>query len=728
MAQSTQRSSNERLTADRTECSDEIQILYVEDDPAFADLSVTCLKDESTQFSITTASNPATALERVSNAIDCIVSDYNMPGMNGIEFLERVRETHPDIPFILFTGRGSEEIASEAISAGVTDYLQKDGGTDQFIILANRITNAVDQRRTEAALGRQCERLDTVANNAPLILFAVNSQGILTLLEGQGLTKLELAPDEVIGQSVFETFANNDDITHAAERALNGEQVTMEQQIGGAVWETAYNPVLDADGTVQTVIGVAIDITDRKERQQALEAERERFQKLFKQLSQPVVELAYDDSDPIIKQANTAFENTFGYTTTEIIGESLDDLIVPDDKQREAESINDHVETTGCLEPMEVRRQTAEGTREFLLQNAVYDDGERAFAIYTDITEQKKRRRELEILRTAVDKAHVPVVLTDPQQEDNPMVYVNDAFEATTGYSKAEATGRNCRFLQGEETDPERVAELRAAIAEEKPATVTLRNYTKDGTMFWNRVKLRPIYDTDGNVVRYFGSQEDVTERKESRERLERQNERLSEFAGVIAHDLRSPLTVAGSRLELVADEYNSEHLDAAMDAVDRSHTLIDDLLALARDGVKVGDTARVDLAAATKSCWEIIDTADATLSVETGASISADYTRLQQLLENLIRNAVDHGGDDVHITVGSLTDQSGFYIADDGPGVPPNDRDLIFESGYSSNAQGTGFGLAITQAIVHDHGWDIAVTTSQAGGARFEISSVEQA
>lgn len=727
MSQTRDRPVEAEIAADRAEETTEIRVLYVEDDPGFTDLTVTCLEDEGEQFEITTATDAATGLERLGDDIDCIVSDYNMREMNGIEFLETVRETHPDLPFILFTGRGSEEVASEAISAGVTDYLQKEGGTDQFAILANRIANAVDQDRTRKKLARQNKRLKAVLSNAPVILFTFDAQGVFKLSRGRGLAPLDCEPNELIGESVFDVFESYPDIVAAAEAALDGERGTVTQQIGDAVFEAAYQPLTEADGTVESVIGVAYDITERTERERELEAERRRFRSLFEQLSQSAVELEYEDGEPIVERVNQAFEDTFGHAADEITGESLDAQIVPEDRQAAADAINDHVQQTGRLDPTEVTRRTSDGCRDFLLQNAVYDDGEKAFAIYTDITERRDRQREREILRKAVDKAHTPVTLTDPRREGNPIVYVNDAFEAMTGYSRSEVIGRNCRFLQGDRTDPEQVAKLRDAIADEKPATVTLRNYRKDGTMFWNRVTLRPIYDSDGELVRYYGSQEDVTERKEHRERLERQNNRLSEFAGVVAHDLRSPLTVAENRLELATSEFESEHLDAARDALARSDSLITDLLTLARDGVRVRETAPVNLAAVTASCWEVVDTAEATLDIGTDCSISADYARLQQVIENLFRNAIVHGGDDVRVTVGSLADQTGFYIADDGEGVPSAERDQIFESGYSTRADGTGFGLAIVRAIVHDHGWDIAVTESDAGGARFEISGVER-
>ncbi|QLG62771.1 GAF domain-containing protein [Halorarum salinum] len=205
---------------------------------------------------------------------------------------------------------------------------------------------------------------------------------------------------------------------------------------------------------------------------------------------------------------------------------------------------------------------------------------------------------------------------------------------------------------------------------------------------------------------------------------LRRQNERLDEFASVVSHDLRNPLNVARGRLSLAREDCDSEHLDDVARAHDRMGTLIDDLLTLAREGRTAIETGPVDLGDAVETCRRTVDTADATLVADADLVVHADAGRLQQLLENLVRNAVEHAGPTVTIGVGGLDD--GFYVEDDGPGIPPDRRGDVFDMGYSTAEGGTGFGLPIVERIADSHGWEVAVTEGVDGGVRVEISGVD--
>ncbi|WP_144903715.1 sensor histidine kinase [Halobellus captivus] len=216
----------------------------------------------------------------------------------------------------------------------------------------------------------------------------------------------------------------------------------------------------------------------------------------------------------------------------------------------------------------------------------------------------------------------------------------------------------------------------------------------------------------------------DVTHREQYRKELESKNEKLEQFASIVSHDLRNPLQVAKGRVELAIDEDEIEHLEPVVRAHRRMEQLIEEMLTLAREGVAIDETEPVDIGVLAERSWGMIASKEASFSVDTeaGLRVIADPERLQQLFENLFRNAVEHGGGDVTVTVGPLDDGPGFYVEDDGPGIPADEREQIFEAGYTTSTDGTGFGLAIVSEIVDAHGWEIRAAEGTDGGARFEV------
>ncbi|MCT9096376.1 PAS domain-containing sensor histidine kinase [Haloarchaeobius sp. HME9146] len=285
---------------------------------------------------------------------------------------------------------------------------------------------------------------------------------------------------------------------------------------------------------------------------------------------------------------------------------------------------------------------------------------------------------------------------------------------------------------------PEAAAEIQDIIDEtlgtgeeqEMEYDVTFQDET-----FWFEARTRPLEGVDEEYVVFVARE--VTERKAYETELERQNERLEQFAQVVSHDLRNPLNVARGNLDLVRLTDDLDRLDGIEASLDRMAELVDDLLTLARNGQDVEDPRPVDPETVAKQAWVTVDAPDATLEVETADTpILADDGRLRQLFENLYRNSVEHASTNSRaepdptgdgVTVRVETTESGFRVIDDGPGIPPDDREQVFEHGYTTAESGTGFGLAIVEDIAEAHGWQIAVVDppESMGGACFEISGV---
>jgi len=484
---------------------DPIAVLVVDDEPDLGELTATYLERARDDLDVETETSVGAALDRLDDeAIDCVVSDYDMPGMDGLTFLDAVRDDYPDLPFVLFTGKGSEEIAADAISAGVTDYLQKESGTGQYSVLANRINNAVEQYRAKRAIEHTRKRFDKLVQNSTDVISIVSADARFEYLSPSAERILGYEPEEMVGENIFD-YAHPEDRSEAAE--------------------SFFEAVEDHD-------------------------------------QRPVVQFRFkhpDGSWPVIESRG----------------------------------------------------------------------------------------------RNLLDDPHI-----------------------------------------------------------------------------------------EGFVV----NSRDITERKRHEEELQRHNEQLAEIASVISHDLRNPLNVAEGSVELARETGDAEHFERIERSIGRIDEIVDDVLALARQSRDDPDTEAVSLASVAESAWEMVDTGDAELRIEASAVLAADESRTQQLLENLVSNAVEHGTDDGAVTVrvglldGDGADRGdgprgerdrtvgGFYVEDDGRGIPSTDRETVFESGYSTGESGTGFGLAIVKQIAAAHGWHISAAESDEGGARFEFTGVEPA
>jgi signal transduction histidine kinase len=264
-----------------------------------------------------------------------------------------------------------------------------------------------------------------------------------------------------------------------------------------------------------------------------------------------------------------------------------------------------------------------------------------------------------------------------------------------------------------------------AATGEGSTSTVTM---TDDGGERQFDVR-RSTIPGGGQVALLY----DVTEHRAQARHLERQNERLERFAGVLSHDLRNPLNVAQGYVGLV--EADSPHLDRVDTALSRMETLVDDTLELTREGQTVTDPEPVTLSAVAEQAWANVVTGRATLDVQTTKTVAGDARRLTRLFENLFRNSVEHGSrrrqssDDVgtseRVTVTISDVPGGFAVEDDGVGIPEAAREALFEFGYSTSDDGTGLGLAIVAEITEAHGWQVSLA-EESEGARFEFTGLD--
>ncbi|WP_435359224.1 ATP-binding protein [Haloarchaeobius sp. DFWS5] len=329
----------------------------------------------------------------------------------------------------------------------------------------------------------------------------------------------------------------------------------------------------------------------------------------------------------------------------------------------------------------------------------------------------------------------------------------NDRLATVSGYTDEELAGLSLEEIVAENDREVVVSSFQRVLSDGGTAQVEATFVAKNGLDVPYEFTAARLQNSGDERPAVVGMGRDVTDRALRRE-LTRQNERLEKFASIVSHDLRNPLTVANLNLDLGRDTGDDEYFEKVDRALGRMNDLIEDLLALARKGQVVGEVEPVSLSSAVKTSWSNVDSGTATLELVDSAVILADEPRLSDLLVNLFRNAVEHGStspqqaeDAVEhgsngsqnesadttehddggstIRVGLLDDDSGFFVEDDGVGIPEKEREKVFEYGYSTSEEGTGFGLAIVQSIAEAHGWTVSLTESDTGGARFEVRGI---
>jgi PAS domain S-box-containing protein len=295
------------------------------------------------------------------------------------------------------------------------------------------------------------------------------------------------------------------------------------------------------------------------------------------------------------------------------------------------------------------------------------------------------------------------------------------------GYSRSELLSMHPEEIHPDDIDRVREEFIAQVTEEGSGFTADLTCLTKAGREVPTEISGAAIDPADGErpPTRMIAMLRDISDRVRHRRELEAKIERLDRFASIVSHDLKNPLSVIEGHLTLARESGDPEHFDAIEQAADRMDEMLSELLELTRQGDLVGERTEIELGALAREVWNDCDIDPATLAVESSTTVRADRDRLRELLANLFENAHAHGGASVTVRVGRLDGDgaAGFYVEDDGPGIPADERDAVFEWGHTTSRDGTGFGLAIVAEIVEAHGWEIAVGDADAGGARFEVA-----
>ncbi|SIR84592.1 PAS domain S-box-containing protein [Haladaptatus litoreus] len=739
------------------------RVLYI--DP-LADTGVipSDLERDAPELVVRTADDERAVLDAISDEnVDCVVSGYTLPEGDGISLSKRVRDQFPDVPFVLCTTSGSERIASDAFETGIDGYVPTETDESRVTTLSKTITRVTtDARRPPERFDRYQSIVQAMGDG----VYTLDTEGYVTAVNDTLLEMSLYDRDELVGEHIS-LLLDGVDVSRGdrlIKSLLQGDadvgelRAELKTADGGGIPCEARIGLLTHRDEFRGTVGVLRSIADHERIKAALREQKEKIEDLHEiasemeacQTADEICELTVDAAESILefdicgvdlaedgyfipKAISTGMTDD-GYTKLRtdqgVAGRSYQnhETCVLDDVREEADAAPAQAEYRSLLSaPIGEEGIFQAGSREVGAFD--HDDAELAELLLSHTTEALRRihsqtalRESEEKYRTLVEQSHDAIYI----YRDDSFVFVNRRVCELTGYDRDELAEMNLWELIHPD-ERERVKHIaRERSRGNHPPHYDARVVTKDGDLRYAEFNVREI--TYEGEAAQLGSARDVTERKQE---LKRQNERLEEFASVVSHDLRNPLNVAQGHLELARERGDEIHFEKAGGALDRMGTLIADLLTLARQGLVVSDTEPVKLETIVRQAWANVETEESTLVVETQTEIDADRGRLQELFENLFRNAVEHAGSETTVRVGEIADESvdaetddftGFYVEDDGDGIPPAEREAVFDHGHTTADGGSGLGLSIVKGISEAHDWTISADEGSDGGARFRI------
>ncbi len=564
---------------------------------------------------------------------------------------------------------------------------------------------------------------------------------------------------------------------------VEGFESETYRRDGSVIWiSESARAVRDADGTLLHYEGHVQDVTARKQAELALEysraelqshrehleetiaartadlrtlneqlreemAEREHAEMALRDSQERIVALidsvsdimALVDIDGTVRFINGSVERLLGIAADDVEGRSIFDFVHEDDRPKMESYWNHVVHSESAGPAIQFRSRHANGAwriLETIANNLLGNAAVRGVVFNArDVTEREQAKAALYLRDHAIASTSEGITISDPQQPNNPLIYVNSGFERLTGYRGEDVLGRNCRHLQGPDTDPATIATIRSALAEERQCTVEILNYRQDGTPFWNLLSITPVRNSAGNVTNFIGVQVDITKRKEI-ERLK------NDLVATVSHELRTPLASLRGFAELMLDRVYTpaqqrQYLRIIHQEAMRLGKLIDDFLDLQRmeSGRETWRFEDVDLKPALDETLALFTSTASqhTLRLDVAdplPRVRANADRVRQALVNLIANAIKFSpaGGEVRVAAKLEADGVTLSVRDQGIGMTQEAMQDLFTKFYRvDNAEtrrigGTGLGLALVKEIATAHGGRVWVESTLGAGSTFHL------
>lgn len=628
--------------------------------------------------------------------------------------------------------------------------LDSTGNVVQYFAMIEDIT---EKKNADFKLIESEDRLSFLIRNLQtgIILEDENKRLLLVNKKLCSMFDFEVEPDALIGSdfsgSVEDSkrFFKNPDIyaerlnnIFKENKAVYNEELEL---IDGRFFERSYVPIF-RDGIYKGNLRSYVDITIKKKHEEILQNEKEKYSNIIANMNLGLIEVDQNDRITLV---NHSFCEISGYTVSELIGKKASNLFLNEENIQLIETKN-KLRVQGVTDSYEVQIKNKKGEKRYWLISGApnYDVNGKimgSIGVHLDITEQKEQEEKLYLLSLIAEKNLNSVVISD---KEGRIEWVNSSFEKMSGYTKEELIGMKPGYLlQGATTNPETINYLKNQISKGQPFNCEILNYSKSGEKYWVKIQGQALYNTRGEIVRYFAIEENVTNKKlleNQREELvvslAKTNKELEDYAQIVSHDLKSPLRSIHSLISWIKADNDKEFSDLTLsyfsmieNKVEKMDYLIDGILTYSKIDKEELPQESINTHQIIQSIINIIYIPEhISITIKNQLPmLQADRYRIQQLFQNIIGNAVNYIEEEVglvEVASEEFEDYYVFSIKDNGVGIAKEHHQKIFNTfqSYTKSEHSTGLGLAIVKKIIDAYNGKIWVDSELGKGSTFFI------
>jgi len=753
-----------------------IEILYVDDEKALLEIGKEFL-ERSRELHVDTANSVPMALKKLGlRRYDAIVSDYQMPGTDGLQFLKSLRSSGKTVPFILFTGKGREEVVIEALNSGADFYLQKGGMPEaQYRELEHSIKAAVQRHSAEESVRLKNEELQALNQQ-----LAVAEEELRQQLDVVTMAQSDLKKEMTFSRSLIESLpgifyvfdvqterlvrwnVNHNELLDTSIEQLSLKHISDwfrpedKSLLRSKIWECLSTgqvkvevPLIENSGRETPylltgkrfdwlhhtyIVGVGLNINERKKFENDLRESEELFHTIMDNMRDVVTVI---DLDLKYTYVSPSIKNLRGYTAEEVMNQTMDMVMTPRSLERvewmfaeEMRLIAEGKKDVYRLSYLELEEYRKDGSTVWVGNNLSFitdkDGNPRAvIAVAYDITDRKKNEEALRESETRFDLlAEHSGTITWDVDVNGVFTYISRLSEPILGYRPEELVGKMHFYDLVPEPEREMIKNraLSAFGKKVKIASLECQIVTKQGQVRWASINGFPLLGPDGSMKGYRGNTTDINDIKKAEFELRMANRKLSLLSSMTRHDIINQIMAVRGNLELAKIKNptiaNSEHIAKAVRALDQINAVVQFTKVYEDIGVREPKWHDVRLLITSASIQTPLNLISIIDDVPAGTEIYADPL-IQNVFFNLIDNAVRYGGKLTHIRFYSIKGEGNHFIVceDDGVGISNDMKGRLFEQGCG---KGHGLGLFLSREILSITGIKIEERGETGKGAKF--------